>query len=710
MGRRGASSRNQARASPVVTAVAERGAPPAVSDVEPTCEPRWCRALAFAGAALVAAFGAVGLLLAVFGVYRPLLAFSLGALAWLGLLAVARPLLLARGSTSRAAHAGAAAAVVVCVVIGVWHAGNNSQHVLINRDAGSYATTGRWVASHGDLTLDPRVGPFADEPSLQFHSFGVYDSEGKLTFQFAHLLPALLAQAHRVGGDGFMFAVPGLLSGAALLALFVAAWRLVRNSIVALGAAVAFAFTIPTVWFARDTYSEIPSQVLLFTALWILLDRVSWSRPRSALVAGLLVGLLQAVRVDALAFMLGVPLLFAVAAVWSDNDRPAVLRSAGMFVAGVVPGLVLGLADLELRSPEYFGALSGEVQQLVVAALAMVLAAALLVFIGPKLRERIPSRATSRAVLANGIAVVTVLAGFATWILRPRVQHVRIAESAFIAGFQNAAGVAVDPTRSYYERSLTWLSWYLGPVCLAAAIFGLALLLRSLVIGRERAALALLLLLGPASALYLWRASATPDQVWVMRRYIVSAIPFVVLLAFWFVALLWRSPTDGWRRPFARAAATVIAIIAAAVPISTTVTLRDMAEQRSYLGAVRDACGTVGRGAAIVVLQDPTGIVHEWVPQTLRSFCDVPVARLPNTAPDASSTLRRLASGWAAEDRRLFVVAGAAQTITDVLPDAEPVATRVVENAHFLEQTLFERPDEYVPQSFALALAEVPTT
>ena len=116
------------------------------------------------------------------------------------------------------------------------------------------------------------------------------NASGTLSFQFAHLLPALLAQAHVLGGDRLMFAATPMIGGVALLAFFVAAWRLLRNPFVALAALVSFAFLLPVVSFSRDSYSEIPMQLLVFTALWILTDRVPFLRPRVAFVAGLFLG------------------------------------------------------------------------------------------------------------------------------------------------------------------------------------------------------------------------------------------------------------------------------------------------------------------------------------------------------------------------------------------------------------------------------------
>jgi hypothetical protein len=673
-------------------------------------EPRWLRVVAFVPAAALAAFGGVGLSFAVIGEYRPLLVFPLGALAFAALVVVAKPLLAEPTPRGRRDQIVAAVAVVFVVAIGAWHVDNRSEHVLINRDGGSYATTGRWLASHGNLTVDPRVGPFADEPSLRFSSFAVYDSDGELTFQFAHGLPVILAQAHRIGGDDLMFAVPGLLAAAALLSLFVAAWRFTRNGLVALAAVVAFAFVIPEISFSRDTYSEIPSQVLLFTVLWILIDARCLERARAALVAGLLLGALQMIRIDAFALMLGVPVLFAVAACRADANRRRVLVAAGACFAGAVPGVVIGYADLRLRSASYYADLSDEVRQLVFALFAAVVVSAAAIVVVTWARRSVaqPTRALTVRYGSAVAAVAVVVGGLAAWIVRPRVQHMRGVEIPFVAGLQTAAGAPVDATRLYFERSMQWMSWYLGPVTVVAAIIAAGVLALLLLRGHERAAVAVPALLGPASALYLWKASAVPDHVWVMRRFLLCAIPLLVLLAYWLVAWLLRRPVRrGPGRAAAVIAAAVVVVIGIAAPARSMVGIRNMSEQSGYATVIRDACGIMGRDAAVVVLPDSVGIVHEWIPQSLRSWCDVPVATLPKEAEDRAETVERLAAEWAAEGRTLHVVSGIPATITDLLPGAQVSSTRVAADPHFLERTLLRRPDKYTPGSFALAVAPV---
>ena len=76
-------------------------------------------------------------------------------------------------------------------------------------------------------------------------------------------------------------------------------------------------------------------------------------------------------------------------------------------------------------------------------------------------------------------AALVAVAGFGMWFVRPWVQHAHGTKNALIIGLQQAAGVKVQPGRSYAERSMVWMQWYLGPVLVAAAIVAAALLVRA---------------------------------------------------------------------------------------------------------------------------------------------------------------------------------------------------------------------------------------
>jgi len=671
-------------------------------------EPRWLRALAFGAASAIVAFGAVGLAAAVAGIYRTYLVFPLGIVAWAALVALARPLLVAPGTTGRSAQTVSAAAVLFVGGMSLWGIRHASQHVLINRDGGAYTNAGRWIALHGNLRVVAAVGPFAHQPGISFQSFAMYaNKSGTLSFQFAHLLPALLAEAHGLGGDRLMFASTPLIGGAALLAFFVAAWRLLRNPYVALAAVVSFAFLLPEVSFSRDSYSEIPMQLMLFTALWILTDLGVFLLPRVIFVVGVLLGMLQAARIDALVSLTGVAVLFAL--MWlraGVRDRRRVALSAGACAIGLVPGIVLGFSDVTLRSNQYLRDLKGNVKLLGALMVASVLFALIVVVVVPPIARRVRAVPASIGWIA---AAIIAAAGFGLWLVRPAVQHLHGAANPLVGGLEQAAHITVDPTRNYAERSVVWLSWYAGPIALAAALVAAALLVRTLVRGRMWFTLAGIALLTPSSAVYLWKPNISTDQIWVMRRYLFSALPLVTLLAFGLVAALLRFAPSGVPRFVPVGAAVVIGTIAVAYPISTVAPVRNIAEQRGDLLAVRDACHIVGSDAAIVLLQGPAGLLFRWAPQTPRGWCNVPVAVMPITTSNRGALLGQLAASWKKAGRTLWVIADAPAAIYAAIPKAASVRTvPTVINPYLLERTLVRRPSHYMAEQLSLVMAPVP--
>jgi hypothetical protein len=669
--------------------------------------PSWLRCLALAGAAGVLTFGSAGLLLAVNGWYKPALAFPIGAVGWVAVMLVARPVLASHGPSTRGAHSYAAVAVAAVLVITVWNAAHASQHVLINRDGGSYANTARWLARDGSLVVKPKVGPFANAPSLAFDSYGVYKMpNGTLQFQFAHLLPVVLAEAFAIKGDFGLFHTPEVLGGIALLAFFVFAWRLFRRPLFALSAMLALAFIIPQVSFSRDSYSEIPSQILLFTGLWLIVTPRLLPRWRVALVAGFFLGTLESTRIDAIVFLIGIPVLFLVA--WSSTDRERrrdLLVSMAALVAGLVPGMTLGLVDLTRHAGLYYQDLSHDVKQLVLVAIASAVvcavAAVILPFVGPVVRK------WPWSALSSVAAVLVGAAGFFAWLIRPHVQHVHAAPFGLIAGLQAREHVAVDSTRNYYERSFTWMSWYLGPLTLAVALIAAALLVRALMRGSLARVLGPLVVLAPGSVLYLYKADAASDHPWVTRRFLVSAFPLLILLALGLAAVV-----AGWHRfgGAPRVIAILFAISAIAYPVYTVIGVRSMTEQRGFLAVINEGCADFGKNAAVVVLErDNKDLFDDWVPQGLRGWCGATVGVARGTSAASAGMLVGLARAWNAQGKQLFVVAITPDVVRRVFPAVTVTTTRNAVNAKFLGQTLTHRPDAYSTQTLSLSIARVPT-
>ncbi len=681
--------------------------------------PRWLRLLAFVPAAGVLALGATGLLLAVNGWYRPALAYSLGGAVWVALVVLARPVLGpvrsavplgSRGALPaavRVAHVYAAIGVAAIVAITVWNMANSSQHVLVDRDGGSYTNTGRWIAREGSLDVEPRVGPFAHDPTVGFGSLAVFDMpDGSLQFQFAHLLPVVLAEAYAVGGNFGLFHAPQILGGFALLAFFVLAWRLFRRPLFALSAMLALAFIIPEVSFSRDSYSEIPSQILLFTALWVLVSPSVLPRWRLALVSGLFLGALEATRIDGIVFLIGVPVVCLVAWLRADpaDRRRVVLPSIAAISVGVVPGLLLGLVDLMHHSGIYYGHLHGNVRTLRLSTEASVLGC---VVVGVAWRYAAPGlRRLPWERIATAAAGAVAVVGFGAWAFRPRLQHLRGSDGA-IVGLQKVEHLTVDATRLYWERSLSWMAWYLGPLTLAVAIVGAALLVRSLLLGRMTR------VFGAARGHRAgFGALPLPRQCRSRSRVDHAAIPA-------------RRLPDA-DPPRARPGRVGGVVAGAVAPRSGRARRRRVRRDRGRRvpDPHRRPCARDGRGDGL------PGCRHRHLrcgrsARRGRRGRDRAHGRGRRLGPASSARvvrsrgrghargahtadLERLATEWDAAGRHFFVVSSSLGYVQKLLPNSTFTSTRRAADRHLLAPTLTHRPDAYRSQTLQLVVASVP--
>jgi len=668
--------------------------------------------IALGSALALATFGGIGLLCADLNIYRLPLVLVLGLPTFFVLGTWVRPVLQ---STHRAdapnftEHAGAGAAVALAAVTAFWHASNAAQHAQINRDGGLYLNAGKWIASHGTLNVQPFTGPFARTAGLVATSTGMEQRGSHLEFQISHMLPAVLAEAQNIGGNRLMFMTVPLLSGAALVAFYLLAARLLRHPIAALGATATLALLMPQISFSRDSTTEIPIQLLLFTSLWLLCDARTLHTPRPAFVAGLLLGLVQAMHVDGLAFLVGLPAIFAIVWLHSNEAGRVRLRRGVVWAgSGIAVGLVLGAFDIYRWDRSYLSVVRGNVERLA-AVEVVAIAAAIATIVLARRPHLVQTVRRQRRRFANGAGAAVLILGFGAWFVRPLLQHVHAATvNSTVQLVQRLNHLAIDGTRRYSELSVRWISWYVGPITLTVAIIGAAALTVALVRGSLRLPTEIAAsLLAPPALLYIWRPTITPDQIWAARRFLPAVFPATILLAFAVLCGLARAPDPrfvGQRRSLA----IVLAIATVAFPWLTIRGVERMTEQRNLFPVISTACQILGHNSAVVVLQDvaPPSVVYLSDPQTLRSFCDVPVAVMLGR-PD-TGLLHSLSGAWQVAGRRMFVVAFAPQTILRALPHARLQRTGRRINSHFLEQTLTRAPDKYTPEVLQLTLAQVP--
>ncbi len=616
--------------------------------------------------------------------------------------------------SGRRPHLAALAVVLLVVALTIWHGVEASQHLLTDRDPGVYVTAGRWLAGEGTLLVDPAVGPFATGPGLVFEEQGWnLNDDGRLEPQFLHLLPVLLAATHLLGGDRLLLLAPPFLAGAALLATYAFARRVVRPWW-ALAVTAGLALTLPWVHLSRDAFSEPLAVLFLFaglSVLWGASERGSW--PRAA-VAGLLLGGVAMARVEG--FVLLLPLLAYVAIELVASERAAAAerrgtrRLMGALVAGVAVTAGLAVVDLVAFSTWYLDDLGGLLRTVAAGLALTVVAGAGAVALAarrqgrpspPPRPEVTPPRAQVALVAAAG--VVVLVAGL--WFVRPLAQTVTGEPSAAIAAIELEEGRGAEGVRRYSEQSVAWLAWYLGPVALVVGVAGLALSVHRLVRSSapDRRLLPFLLVFATISILYLWRPSITPDHIWAMRRYAIVTLPGLAGLA----AVAGQAAKDrlasGGRTTIGLAAGAAAVLALVAFPATTLLPVAGATTQEGMLQRVLELCDVVGPDGAVVVV--PGGALELVAGQTLRSFCGVPVA----IAGDGfgAAEVRALAEAWLVEGRTLHLV-GADPAAVEALAGS-PATTFTVANDEVLEGTLTSRPDELLARPITFAVAPVAT-
>ena len=673
--------------------------------------PRWYARILVAILALVVGFGVPGLVLALFGAFSPIAAGVIGALATAALCRAGWQLDAAAPSPGRGGSVCAVAAVVMAIGWGAANLAHVAEHVVVNRDPGVYLVAGGWLAAEGTLLVDAGTGPFGSADDVVLESAGTYDEGGQLDFQFNHLFPVLLAGAHWIGGAGLMVAVPVALGVAGLLMTFALASRLTGRAWAGLLAVTALAGCLPVLNATRDTYSEALAWPLLVGGLWAWTRAADERRPRLAVVAGCALGALVMTRVDALVYLLPVPLLGGALVAVGRANRERLHAVVLAFVLSAAPGVLLGATDLLLRSREYYRDLRGDVISVWLALLAAsVLGGAISSGLAARMLGR-PRRmhawARRRLSLLAGLAAATVVSAWTlAWLVRPHLQTARSGMPfPYIGAMQAAEGQVVDPYRRYDEESVTWLAWYLGAPAVVLAIAGSGLLVaRSLRRGPSVEGLAWAALAG-GTALCLWRPGITPDHLWASRRLVPAALPLIAMLAALFIAATVEAVHRRARgRPGAGVAvAAALALLLVVPGAARTLPIARFSDQHGYLALVDELCSTVDGGAVLTIVGEPAGIT---LPQTMRSFCGVPAGVM--AAGIAPSRVTELAGQWRTRNRALFVIAATPEAVATLVPGVEPTEIGPYDNDRVVVPTISYPPDRLAQEQAHFFVARVP--
>ncbi|MEU6407309.1 hypothetical protein [Microbispora sp. NPDC046933] len=597
-----------------------------------------------------------GLPLLLLGWFRPLPMALLGGAAALLLCAWGLRRLPGTATPHRWATA---ATLAVAVGSGVFNGLLHGEQLIVRRDPSTYAQYAVWLARHGSLPIP--VGDFGGpDPALRFDSMGFYAVDGGIVPQFMAGPPMIHAIGHWLGGVPGLLLVPPVLGALAVLTVAGTAARLAGARWAPL-AALVFAISLPILYTSRTTFSEIPSLILMFGAMNLLLDaraRLRAALPGagfpSAALAGLSFGLALLVRIDGLRDVLPV-LAFAGALIAlrrTPRVRPFLEGRLGVpLLTGLVVGGLWGFTGGYVLARPYLKYLSGSLIPLLAICAVVVALTVAGTALAPWIAARVRPRLAGAGWLPNAAAalVVLVMAGFA---VRPWVQTVRrhavtredLLTADFIEKTQVANGLPGDGSRLYYEHSLDWVFWYVGIPAVVLATVAAAVLARrltrgGLMKGEEFGWLLPLAVIGWTTVTTLWRPAITPDHPFASRRLVPIVIPGLVLLAVW--GLRWLSRRLVRTRWFAarpgrsRAAVGVGALLLTVPPAITSIGTAFTPVNRGEAAAVAGLCRAIPANASVLVAERVTG---DRLTQVVRGQCGLPTARV--VYPQGSSVPR----------------------------------------------------------------------
>ena len=602
----------------------------------PTDQPSAYGVFGVVPALVCSAWVAAGVLLLLVHGFHPWSAMPLAALLLALMVRAVPPASWRAGGGPRWA---VALTLAIVVAAGVWAAVHASENLVVRRDPGPYGLVGSWVARHGTMQMPSDAGVFGHVTGVAFSSPAFYGRPGDVIQpQFMSGLPVTIAPAAWLGGLPWLLRANAVIGMLALLAFAGFVARAVGPR-AAPFATLVLALAYPETHAFRSPYSEPLTQLLVFGGLCLLWD-ADRTRSRAVALAGVVLGLTAAVRVDALADLL--PLAAAVV-VYALSGRA---RDAQALWFGLLCGAAVGAADGFLLHYAYLHDTRAQLRLVGAATAAVAVAAGIAIRVGRRLQQRGSwQRARDRAgvVVAVGLPLLAVLA----WAVRPYVEHPHSPPSdntaEEVGRLQALAHLMVDPHRTYAEESLRWMGWWVGAPAILLAVVASGLVARRWLQGRDVPLLPVVSTGLAVALLVFWRPSITPDHPWADRRFVPIVLPVLVLLATWLIAR--AGERARWTVPLLGLAVLVPTVVTTA-PLAWTST------ENGQLAALDALCQRIPSDSAVLFVD--ADLAYRWAP-AVRDECGVPTGYVVAGASVEMAAVEQVVRGH----RRSLVLLGA---------------------------------------------------
>jgi hypothetical protein len=527
-----------------------------------------------------------------------------------------------------------------------------SEYLIVVRDPGFLTLSGVWLSHHPSTDI-PVLGAdqaAAVQQNMLADASQAWNLNGdQIQPQGAKMLPATIAMGGWVGGTWGVLGANIVIGAVGLLAVY-ALGRQFLGPRVALAPMAALGLTVAHIALSRSAYSEPLTELLVIAGVLWAWRGLREKKAPLIITGALVTGATTLIRIDGAVFAAGALLGIVVALALSDAERTWRVWTAGSVVAVQAATVAFGYWSLWRWSAAYADRLGDQTHSLI-HAYALAAGVALMWIAtwtaplrGDRLLTAPVTAAGRRGARAAGVTVIAgmvVLASRPLWttVHRGTTDPVDIFTNSVVESFQRSQGLAVDPTRTYAESTVAWVSYYLTWPLVIAAFLGLGIATFRALRGRGEWGVFLAATLAP-SLLYFWAPEIVPDQVWAIRRFEPMTIPAFALCAtlagVWLVKRYFK---DTRRR---RIGTAWVVWITALLPITTWLVVTP-GDEYPVRGAtplvVREMGGSLSQLEQLCALAPGHPIVLASTSShfgSLRVMCDEPVV-LALVAPTTQS-------------------------------------------------------------------------
>lgn len=533
----------------------------------------------------------------------------------------------------------------------------SAEYLVVVRDPGFLTLSGLWLVDHPstDIPALGAVDAAAVDGTVLADASEAWNLRGDAVQpQGAKMLPATIAIGGWIGGDRGVLVANVIIGAVGILAVYLLARRML-GPLAALAPAAAVAVSVSHIGLSRAAYSE-PLTLLLLLAATVWLWRGIAER-RVALIAlgALTSGAISLIRIDGAAFALGLLVTGAVALALTDAPR-GWRTGAGATLALLESAVLAGAYAALWRWSEAYAERLGDQADRIMLAYGTVATVTLIWVLTWAVRgDAVATGARTllgrRGAAGLGIAVAGLLAVLASrplWWESHRGTETSVDRftNGVVESFQANQGLEVDPTRTYAEHTVAWVSYYLTWPLVLLGILGFGLATAWML--RKRPEWALLLGAAlPTSLLYFWNPEVVPDQLWAFRRFEPATLPgfaIAAAVAAWWLASRLRGSASQRR---ARTAAAIGFVV---LPLTTWISLKPGDEQPVSAAVpvfVREMGGARDQLADLCALAPGRPIILAGTSShfgSLRVMCDQPtVLALAELEPEQVATM---AQAW----------------------------------------------------------------